>query len=76
MLDLLRETWGTQFEQADLALLDSQAPPKERWIHNVDWAKRRLVVDGLIHKPGGVPYGAWVLTDAGRRAAEALVSRG
>lgn len=72
VIDFIRSVWGHQFQQADFALLRSQTPPKERWIHNVDWAKRKLVTQLLLCDPDSAPRGAWILTDKGKRTAQEL----
>jgi hypothetical protein len=63
ILDHIYKIFGSQFRDADYALLTSQVPPKERWIHNIDWAKRKLVVKGYLQRPSDSPYGTWVLTE-------------
>ena len=42
IIDAIHTAFSAQFSAEDFALLGSQTPPKERWIHNVDWAKRKL----------------------------------
>jgi hypothetical protein len=67
ILDHIHKIFGSQFKKPDYELLESQKPPKERWVHNVDWAKRKLVEKGFLHKPSDSPYGTWVLTEKGKR---------
>lgn len=64
------EMFKSQFSEHDFELLESQKPPKERWIHNVDWAKRKLVVQGLLFEPSKSPNGTWVLTEKGTTAVK------
>ncbi len=67
VLDAIHGTFKGQFTEADYALLRSQTPPKPRWVHNVDWAKRKLVTEGYLRRPSDSPYGVWVLTDRTRK---------
>lgn len=69
ILDQILKLFGSQFKEPDHELLESQKPPKERWIHNVDWAKRKLVSNGILHNPSNSSYGTWVLTEKGSREA-------
>jgi hypothetical protein len=75
VLDQILNLLKPQFHEADYELLLSQNPPKERWIHNVDWAKRKLVERGLLLKPERSPYGTWVLTETGKTAAETCLPK-
>jgi hypothetical protein len=72
VLDRILNLFASQFKEPDYELLQSQNPPKERWIHNVDWAKRKLVERGLLVSPRNSPYGTWVLTDIGKARAQSL----
>ncbi len=74
VISAIQEIFASQLSEPDYKLLQSQKPPKERWIHNVDWAKRKLVQQGLIFEPSKSPHGTWVLTEEGTRAAELLTS--
>ena len=76
VLEQVHQVLGSQFKEPDYELLQSQNPPKERWIHNVDWAKRKLVARGFLLSPAGSPYGTWVLTEKGKKGAEALQEKG
>ena len=66
VLDQIYQICNSQFQRPDFELLASQNPPKERWIHNVDWAKRKLVVGGILYQPSNSPHGTWVLTGKGQ----------
>lgn len=72
MISKIHEVYSNQFSGPDYQLLESQSPPKERWIHNIDWAKRKLVQQGLLLEPSKSPYGTWVLSELGRRSVEKL----
>jgi hypothetical protein len=61
IIELIHSTYSSQFTVADYELLQSQTPPKERWIHNIDWAKRKLVQQGTLLPPSESPYGTWVI---------------
>jgi hypothetical protein len=67
ILNQIHQLYGNQFNQKDYELLASQKPPKERWIHNVDWAKRKLVENGNLCKPNDSQWGMWVLTEKGKK---------
>ena len=69
IIEYILKTFGSQFKEFDYELLESQKPPKERWIHNVDWARKKLVENGLLRKATDSPYGTWVLTEKGRTEA-------
>ena len=71
IIELIHDTFREQFRKPDYELLQSQKP-KERWIHNIDWAKRKLVHEGFLLRPPDAPYGTWVLTEKGKRSAEIL----
>ena len=73
ILQLIHETFSAQFSDADYALLESQKPPKERWIHNIDWAKRKLVQQGILLPPPGLPTGTWKLSEQGKIKADKLI---
>lgn len=62
----IHDIYSDQFTGSDYQLLESQTPPKERWIHNIDWAKRKLVKQGLLLEPSKSPYGTWVISDLGQ----------
>jgi len=69
----IHSIFSSQFTASDYELLSSQTPPKERWIHNIDWAKRKLVLRGVLLPPSQSPYGTWALSEAGAiRAAKSL----
>lgn len=72
VMDLILNAYSTQMTSADHELLQSQSPPKERWIHNVDWAKAKLVKQGILLPPAKSPYGTWVLSAEGARRAAAF----
>ncbi|MDR3553952.1 MAG: winged helix-turn-helix domain-containing protein [Syntrophobacteraceae bacterium] len=74
VLDRILNLFKPQFREADYECLASQNPPKERWIHNVDWAKRKLVEKRLLLRPGQSPYGTWVLTETGKTKAQILLA--
>lgn len=73
IIELIHAAFSAQFSAEDYALLESQKPPKERWIHNVDWAKRKLVLQGLLLPPPGLPTGTWKLSEQGKIKAERLI---
>jgi hypothetical protein len=73
IIEKIHSVFSAQFSPEDYALLESQKPPKERWIHNVDWAKRKLVQQGILLPPPGLPTGTWKLSDEGIRRAERLI---
>lgn len=75
VIDSIHKVYSTQMTTADYELLQSQSPPKERWIHNIDWAKRKLVQQGLLLVPAKCPYGTWVLSDEGAMRAAAFVKQ-
>lgn len=62
IISKIHEVYSDQFTEADYYLLASQTPPKERWVHNIDWAKRKLVQQGVLLAPSKSPYGTWVLS--------------
>lgn len=72
IIKTIHGTYSNQFTEPDYALLTSQRPPKERWIHNIDWAKRKLVKQGLLLDPSHSPYGTWVLSELGKEKAARL----
>lgn len=63
IIETIHSIYSSQFSKADYELLASLHPPKERWIHNVDWAKRKLVKEGILLPPLKSPYGTWVLSE-------------
>ena len=63
VLAQIQDVLASQFRPPDYELLQSQHPPKERWVHNVDWAKRKLVEQGIIRSPSKSCYGTWVLSE-------------
>jgi len=73
VIDLILNVYSTQMTSADYELLQSQSPPKERWIHNIDWAKAKLVKQGIMLVPAKAPYGTWVLSAEGSRRAAAFI---
>lgn len=72
IINTIHDVYSRQFTEPDYQLLQSQKPPKERWIHNIDWAKRKLVKQGLLLEPSKSPYGTWVLSELGKKSAEKL----
>ena len=72
IIKTIHDTYSGQFADPDYQLLQSQKPPKERWIHNIDWAKRKLVKQGLLLEPSKSPYGTWVLSELGKISAAKL----
>lgn len=75
VIESIRKAYLTQLTSADYELLQSQNPPKERWIHNIDWAKRQLVIQGILLIPKKSPYGTWVLSEEGSRRASVIVNK-
>ena len=73
IIDSIHNVYSSQFTEADYALLQSQNPPKERWVHNIDWAKRKLVQQAVLLVPAQSPYGTWVLSEKGTQHATAFV---
>ena len=75
IINTIHGIYSSQFTATDFELLNSQTPPKERWIHNIDWAKRKLVLQGVLLPPSKSPYGTWALSEAGsNQAAKSLVT--
>lgn len=72
VINKIHNTYSAQFTQTDYEFLQS-SPPKKRWIHNIDWTKRKSVQQGLILKPAESPYGTWVLSETGKKSAEKIV---
>jgi hypothetical protein len=73
IISAVHSIYSSQFTAADYELLNSQTPPKARWIHNIDWAKRKLVLQGVLLPPSQSPYGTWALSEIGSiRAAKSL----
>jgi hypothetical protein len=70
VIEKIHETYSAQFAQEDYELLLTQKPPKERWIHNVDWARRKSVEQGLLLPVSESPYGTWVLSTKGKASAK------
>jgi hypothetical protein len=70
IINSVHTLYSFQFSAPDYELLKSQNPPKERWIHNIDWAKRKLVQQGVILAPSQSPYGVWILSDAAKEQAK------
>jgi hypothetical protein len=75
IINTIHNVYSTQMTGADYELLQSQSPPKERWIHNIDWAKRKLVQQGILLVPARSPYGTWVLSDEGIKCAAAFINQ-
>ncbi len=68
----IQQIFKSQLKEPDHEVLKSQTTPKERWAHNVDWAKRKLVTNGFLLKPAESPYGTWILTEKGKMKAMSL----
>lgn len=76
VINNIHNIFSSQFTAADYELLSSQTPPKERWIHNIDWAKRKLVLQGVLLPPSKSAYGTWALSETGAiRATKSLVEK-
>lgn len=75
IINSIHKVYSTQLTSADYELLQSQSPPKERWIHNIDWAKRKLVQQGILLVPAKSPYGTWVLSSDGSKRAASFVTK-
>lgn len=75
IIDTIHKIYSSQFTEADYVMLQSQNPPKERWVHNIDWAKRKLVKQGLLLVPAKSPYGTWVLSEEGAKRTTTITNK-
>jgi hypothetical protein len=73
VINTIHDIYSPQFAPPDYERLTSQTPPKERWIHNIDWARLRLVKQGLLLPSERSPYGTWVLSETGTTIAAKIV---
>lgn len=65
IISMIYDTYKSQMTSEDFKLLVSQGASKERWMHNIDWARMKLVKEGILLASQKSPYGTWVLSENG-----------
>lgn len=65
VLDQVGRLMAGQFQEPDLALLQSNNEPA--WRKNAQWARREMVLKGLLRDDA--PWGRWELSDQGMELA-------
>lgn len=61
---------GSRFTPADLSETRSG---QLKWVNNMQWTRKRMVMDGLLESTLSAGHGVWRLTREGVRAARAEV---
>jgi len=62
--------FADRFTDEDRTLIRDREP---RWANNLQWTRKRMVMDGLLESTLSAGHGVWKLTAGGVREAESLV---
>jgi hypothetical protein len=68
--EIVAARFANRFTPADLSETKNG---QLKWVNNMQWTRKRMVMDGLLESTLSAGYGVWRLTREGIRAARAEI---